>query len=112
MKNKIIVTINLSQLDKSRITERKFTNKEGKEVTVKEYKMELVPLKQEKSIKTGNGWEMIKTYFVTSSSTKEERQAKTQLPILGDGIEFRTVGGTEKAVEYPQNDISPDSIPF
>lgn len=89
MAERINITIDLSKIDKSRIITRTFTNKEGQEVTVKEYKLEVVPSLTPKTIKEGDTWTMVKTHFVVEGQTKEERQAKKKSTILGDGIVFR-----------------------
>jgi hypothetical protein len=44
------IAINLSKIDKSKIVERKYRNKEGKEVVEKIYNMELVSLKEKKFV--------------------------------------------------------------
>jgi hypothetical protein len=49
---------------------------------------------------------MFKVGFVTMSPTKEEKQAKTKLPIIGDVIEFESTQTSK--VET----VDADSIPF
>lgn len=97
---KISITIDLGKIDKNRIVNRTFTNKEGQEVTVKEYKLDVVPSPTPKTIKEGDTWTMVKTHFVVEGQTKEERQAKKKGTILGDGIVFRN-----KADEHNQSNV-------
>lgn len=112
MKNKIIATLNLGKIDKKRIVERSYTDKSGKTVTVKEYKVELIPLKEEKLVKSGQGWNMMKTHFIADAPTKEEKQNKIKMNTIGDGIQFVSLDAPVKEIPYPQENISPDDIPF
>lgn len=106
MNERITIKVDLTKLDKSRITERTYTNKEGQEITVKEYSMDVVGLKPEnhKEIASGNGWKIVKKYFVANTSTKEERQNKVNTAIIGEG----TVIENTTAPEYP---AGPDGMP-
>lgn len=97
--NKINVTLDLSKIDKTRIINRTFTNKNGEEVTVKEYKIEVIPLREPKFIKQGEGWNLMKTHFVVEGQTKEERQAKKQSVYVGEGLQF--VNTESQEVDYP-----------
>ena len=106
---KISITIDLGKINKEKITLRTYTNKDGQQVTVKEYKMDVVPVKEEKIIKEGATWKMVKSHFVVESPTKEEREAKTKTPILGDGIQFRETDTSEADINQ---DINPQDIPF
>lgn len=89
---KISIKIDLSKIDKTKITERTYTNKEGKEVTVKELALDIVPLKEKKVIKEGDTWTMVKTHFVAEPQTKQERDNGQPSVILGDGIVFENKG--------------------
>jgi len=85
---KTIITIDLNKLDKNRINTKTYTNKKGEEITVKEYKMEVVPLKKKILIKTGDTWKLDKTHFVCDTQTKEERKEKKETNFLGSGVQF------------------------
>lgn len=89
MAEKINITIDVSKMDKTRIEPRTYTNKDGVEVTQKNYRMELVPLREPKLLKAGSGWEMVKTHFVVEAPTAEEREGKVKTTIIGDGIIFK-----------------------
>jgi len=86
--NKISVTIDVSKINKDKITERKFTNKDGEEITVKEYKIDVIQLREPKHIKELADTNMVKTHFVVEAQTKQEREAKAESVFLGDGIQF------------------------
>jgi len=107
--DKISIKIDVSKIDKSMITHRTFKTKDGKEVTVREIALDIVPVKEAKLLKEGDTYQLWKTHFVTIPQTKEERENKIKSPILGDGIMF-------KNKDVPQGelspDISPDDIPF
>lgn len=96
---KISITLDLSKVDKTRIVPRTYTNKDNEQITSKDYKVEMIPLKEKKLIKEGDGWKMYKTHFVVQAQTKEERENKTPSVFLGDGFQF------ERADE-------PDMSPF
>lgn len=87
---KISITVDLTKIDKSKIYENKFTNKDGVEVTQKLYKMDVVPVKEKKVVNKGENWEAIKTHFVSEGQTKQERENKVDTVFLGDGITFQT----------------------
>lgn len=85
---KINLTINLSALDKSKIIERKYKNKEGQEVTVKEYKADLVELLAPQFVTEGDTWTMNKTHFLADPQTKQERDMKVKSNFIGEGFQF------------------------
>jgi len=96
MANKTTVTIDLTKIDKSRIEERTYTNREGVEVTVKEYKMDVVEMKQPRALKKGDGtliagdtWQLMETHFACESQTKEEREASKETVYIGKGVQFQ-----------------------
>lgn len=96
MSDRISISLDVSKMDKTRITAKSFTTKDNEVVNQKIYAMELVPLREPKLLKKGDGWEMIKTHFLVQAPTKEEKEAKVKTPILGDGIVFKsTTGGDE-----------------
>jgi len=57
---------------------------------------------------------MWKTHFVALAQTKEERQEKRKAQIVGDGIMFKPKSEkkAESTIEYPEEEISADSVPF
>jgi hypothetical protein len=108
MKEKLTITLDVSKINKSRIVERKFNGKEG-EVTKKEYKLDIIPLKTESFIKEGPGWKMIKTHFVAETVSKEEKARGVKGNIVGDGIVFRNV---EHGVDMGEDNVNENQIPF
>lgn len=111
---KISITLNVGQISKNKIVDRKYTDKEGKEVVIKELKLDIVPLREPKHIKNGDGWQMWKTHFVSEQQTDEEKKNQIKSKIIGDGIVFKKVEAEKKedTVEYPEDEVNPDDIPF
>ncbi len=83
--SKITVTLDATKL-RNLVSKREFQNKKGETVQVQEVKFELVPLKENKTIHTGNGYSLVKTHFASVIQTKEEREAKAETIFIGDGI--------------------------
>ena len=108
---KINITLNLSKIDKSKIVERSYEDKEGNTVVAKEYKVELIELKTPKFVTKGDNWEMFKTHFVVEAQTKEEKQNKVQSNFVGDGYQFRTSENLiDKVFDSVEQDLS--DVPF
>lgn len=121
--SKISITIDVSKINKDKIVERVYTNGKGEKVVAKEYKMDIVPLNHVKVLKTGDGWVMKKTHFVTESKTKEEIANKVDDNFLGEGIVFesskpapqKSESKIDKVVadlQYPTDEPNPEDIPF
>jgi len=113
--NKISIVVNTKKLDKNRIIERKYTNKSGEEVIVKEMKLDIIPIKDKKVITSGNGWKLLKVGFITETPSKQEKEQKEKMPIVGDALQFESsvvtpsfnVDSRGKKVE-----VEADDIPF
>ena len=114
---KIIITIDLNKIDEKKINTRTYTNKEGKEIEVKDYKMEVVPLKKKILIKTGDTWKLDRTHFVCDAQTKEEREKrketkeKKETNFLGEGIQFSALEDidlSQKEESQEENQIEED----
>ncbi len=115
MANKrVLMTIDVTKVNKDKIKERRFTTKDGKEVIAKDLDLELVELNEPKLIKEGDTWALYKTHFVSLPQTKEEREGKVKSLIVGDGRQFLEKGARadEQTDDVPTEDISADSIPF
>lgn len=112
---KISITLDLTKIDKSRITERKYTDKAGVEHVAKEYKLDVIPLKSEKFVTEGSWGKMIKTHFVVQAQTKEEREAKADSVFIGDGFRFERPEAQNSPSVVPghsEEEINPEDIPF
>jgi len=111
---KILITVDVTKIDKSKIVERRFTNKLGHEVTVKDLKMEVVELKEPKLITQGGDWQLWKTHFVALEQTKQQKEAKEKSVIIGEGASFLKPSSKVKEPEddVPMEDINPSDIPF
>lgn len=100
---KINLTLNLSKLDKSKIIDNVYKDKDGNEVKEKLYKMEVVDLKLPKFVTEGATWKMLKTHFAVDPQTKEEREAKKPANFIGEGFTFESkVDNTFDALEDTQ----------
>lgn len=95
--------IDVLKINKEKIIERTFVNKEGKNVTVKELELEIVPRKEQKEIyNKGDGTRLMNVGFISEKSIKNEDGTYTNGTILGDVTEWQdvpTVAGTD--IEYP-----------
>lgn len=87
---RISLIIDTLKLDKSRIVTRTYKNKSGEEITSKELKVDVVPLKEKRLKTSGEGWELWQVGFVTETATKEERVAKVNKDIVGEAIRFES----------------------
>jgi len=103
---KVSITVDLSKIDRARIIERTYTNGAGEQVTAKEYKMDVVEMKAEnhKTIASGDGWAMVKKFFVCDQPTKEERAAQAKTAFLGEGIVFVDMKASEPVAAAPLTD--------
>ena len=120
--SKINVTLDVSKISKDKIVSRTFKNRDGEEVTVKEYKVELIELKAPKFVKEGEGWKMIKTHFVVEAQTKEERANKVDQNFIGDGFvfeekssptnEFQQLRDNHNSQFKKEDEPNVDDIPF
>lgn len=112
---KISVTLDLSKIDKSKIVDRKYTDKAGVEHVAKEYKIDVVPLKAEKFVTEGSWGKMFKTHFVAQAQTKAEREAQAPSVFIGDGFRFESAKSQNSPSvlpNYTEEKINPEDIPF
>lgn len=108
---KVSITVDVMRLDKNQIKERRYTDSKGHEVVAKDLKLDVVPLREPKVIKEGEGWQLIKTHFVAEQQTKEQKDKKEKSKIVGSGVMFKDT----KVVPVPatsHEDIDLNSIPF
>lgn len=103
----IEITLNLSKIDKSRITERTYEDKNGVPVTVKEYKMTLVPVKDKKFVTKKDNWQLFKTHFLAEKRGKDEEKN-----YIGDGFMFETIGDNATNIPVQTIEEVENSIPF
>lgn len=85
---KINIKLDVSKIDKSKIVEKTYKDKNGNEVTQKIYSFDAVPVKEEKFVAEGDTWIMKKTHFCAEAQTKEERDAKKPTNYIGEGFVF------------------------
>ena len=106
MSKSIECSIDVSKIDKNRIEEREYTNKEGKIIKQKLYKFTVVESKDKKMIKEGDGWTLFKTHFIAEKRDKDEEKN-----YIGDGMTFENTDKKE-VIDFPEDDINPNDIPF
>jgi len=89
---KVEIVIDPSKVNKEKIQTREYEDKLGTMVKKMEYKMDLVPLKEPKTIYSGNGRKLVKKFFIAESQTKEERESGGETNFLGDGLVWEDEG--------------------
>ena len=111
--NKISVTIDIDKINKSKITTRTYTNREGKEITVREYKMDVVQKRDPRFVTEGDTWQLFETHFVAEAQTKEERDAGAESNYIGKGVTFKEKSSVEQAHDnLGYGDGAEDEVPF
>jgi len=96
---KIILKLDVSKIDKTKIITQTFTTKDGETITKKILDLELVPLKETRLIKDGDTYQLYKTHFIAETQTKEEKANKIKSKIIGDGLMFKN-----KEEQKPETD--------
>jgi len=102
---KFNLSIDVSKIQKERLRQNSFTTKDG-EVTQTLCDIVVVPLKERKLIKEGDGWNMYKSGFAVEKGTKEETTN-----ILGDAMEFESTQAPDLP-DSPTDEIDSSEIPF
>lgn len=113
MARKLLGKIDLTKIDKNRITEESY-EKDGQTIIKKMYAIDIVLLDDTKVIKEYDTFNLEKKGFITNGQTKEEREAKTKSVALGDVLEFKDKGQPvgEIGNEPQQEEVNPSEIPF
>jgi hypothetical protein len=122
------IKLDLTKIDKSKIVERSYTNREGKNVVVKELSLETVALKAPQPILNKNKqpvegatWKLMKTHFVCHEQTKEEKEMRVESKIVGEGVSFvdkpqqfnMDIESTEVTSKgYNGEQINPQDVPW
>lgn len=88
---KLTLRIDLTKIDKTKIVDRIYNKQDGTSVIEKNYKFELVPLKEEKIVKSTDSYVLMKVAFLADPSVKNADGTKTNGNIIGDALEFRNV---------------------
>lgn len=104
---KISITLDVSKIDKSKIVDKVYKDKEGNEIVQKIYKFDAVPVKEEKFVAEGDTWIMKKTHFMAEAQTKEEREAKKPTNYIGEGFRFDNKEPVVQVEEKPEPIIDP-----
>lgn len=108
MSKTIECSIDVLKIDKSRLVDRVYKNKDGQEVKEKLFKFSVVESNDKKFITQGDGWKAYKTHFLAEKRGKDEPKN-----YVGEGITFeREEAQPLPAKEDRGDDINPDDIPF
>ena len=80
--------LSVGEVAKQLLETRTYTNKKGQEIKLTEIVFDLVELKAEKqkTIFQHEKFDLVKTHFAVKRQTKEEREAKSPLIYVGEGI--------------------------
>ena len=128
MKKAIDITIDANLIDKNRFEVKQWTGKDGEVKSARNMNLVVVPLKEERVKSTGDTWELVQIGFVTQKPTKTEKEAQTNLPIIGSATQFRSTeeipnfnkdSQGRELTGYPnsfssakEEAINPEDIPF
>lgn len=88
---KLTLRLDLTKIDKTKITDRTYQKQDGTSVTEKNYNFELVPLKEEKVVKTTDKYVLVKVAMLADKSIKGADGKYINGTVLGDALEFRNV---------------------
>lgn len=104
--NKINIKINIDKIDRNKIKTRTYKNAAGIDVTVKEYEVELMPIREEKVVHSTPEYDIVKVGFLSERSVKNASRGWDNGTIIGDAVEIRN---KEKPKEKdPFDDIVQD----
>lgn len=115
--NKISLKIDLLKIDKSKIKDEEYTDRDGNVVKRKIYSIDVIPIKEKKFVKDGDTWTLYKTHFGVETQTKEERNAKEKSNFIAEGFTFEskednlTSAGT-KVPDFSEVDEKNSDVPF
>lgn len=113
MIEKITITLQVNKISKSKILSRSFVNRDNEEISVKELKLDIVPLKEPKLLKDADTYQLWKTHFVAEQQTKEERDAKIKSNIIGEGVMFKNKETKiEEDIMPESNEVKHEDLPW
>ena len=124
---KYTVKIDVTKLDKSKF--REYTLKDGHkvveasvDVVIMDENKHAVVVKVDGTPIQGDGWRLEKVGFSVETQSKEEKDSKAESNFLGDTQQFKNTGDSQVSkqvapadssqIEYPEDEINPDDIPF
>lgn len=109
------VKIAVSKINKNNIKSRSFTNGEGVEVEIKELEVDLIDLKEQKVVFENDKGKLVKVGFMAEKSFKDGEGKWKNGTTLGDITEWhdKEVKSEQQGeVEYPNEEINAEDIPF
>lgn len=110
---KLSIKLNKDLLDGYKFNSRKYKNKDGQQVEVKEYELEVI-LNKEEVLKSGDTWELVNKGFVTGKGVKQADGKYSKEPIFGnvteirDKSEIQVVGADDITTEFNLPEVNVD----
>ena len=116
MAQKVTVTLDASKL-RNLVTQRSYTDRDGKEVQLQEIKFDLIEMKPEsqKTVFTAEKYSLVKTHFAVEQQTKEQRDAGMAVNYIGEGVSIIWNNDNHTAKPYnetPTTQDGGDDFPF
>lgn len=111
---KLSLTLNLNNIDKTLIKTRAYTDKNNQEVTIKEYKVDLVITDESTILKETDTYTLKKVGFICDPLTKAERDAGKKTNYIGEALQFvNKEDNNQELKEASYEDIvDPSDLPF
>lgn len=99
---KISLNLDLTKINKAKITDRSFQTKDGTLHNAKEYRLDVVELQPDKQkvLKTGDTWELVKSHLVFEQQSKDEKTQNVRSTIIGEGTTIRDIVPKEEDVQF------------
>jgi hypothetical protein len=102
MENKYFAKINLSKINKNKITQREYTDKLGNKHKISELEIEMIPLKKEELVYKGEERFLWKIGFMTEKSVKNKNGEWINGNTLADIVMWKDKPKVEGMdIEYP-----------
>lgn len=98
---KLRLKINLSDVDKTKITERTFETKDGETKTVKELTLDCVELKEHKVIPVNGDFILKKTHFLAHPSKKKDDGEYEDTIYVGEATQIENGSSSDDPLDSP-----------
>lgn len=103
--SKIEITLDAAKLRQA-ITEKSYTNKNGESVIKQEIKLSVFPAKETKVLKSGPGWQLVKSHLVAIASNDKTAKAV----YVGEGVSFVNDAAPQQAAQ--ETNTTSSNLPF
>jgi len=115
---KLSLRIDVTKINKAKILPREYQNQAGETVKEMNLNVEIIPVKDEKVVKSTDTYTLVKVGFIAEKSTKKEDGTYENGTIIGDAFEYRDVIVKETEQVIPSGykaetgEANIDDIPF